>query len=265
MLDSERLESERLDGGGVNEVIRVGSTVLRPTGPWTPRVHELLRYLRERGFMAAPEVFGVDGDGLEILSFIPGQVSNYPATPAAASMEALETAADLLRMYHDATVGFAGGGQAGWMLPSLTPAEVICHGDYAPHNCVLDGNRVVGIIDFDTVHPGPRLWDVAYAVYRWVPLTAPGNQDGFGTPEEQAVRMRIFCDRYGLGTDARIGLIDAVSERLNALVDFMRTSAAAGNKAFQGHLDQGHHVQYFGDAAYVQANREVFDRVLLSN
>jgi len=37
----------------------------------------------------------------------------------------------------------------------------------------------VALIDFDTAHPGPRIWDVAYAAYRFVPLTV--------APEEGAV------------------------------------------------------------------------------
>lgn len=40
---------EELAGGGVNRVHRAGDLVLRPTGPWTPRVHGLLRHVRARG------------------------------------------------------------------------------------------------------------------------------------------------------------------------------------------------------------------------
>ncbi|GAA3034305.1 aminoglycoside phosphotransferase family protein [Streptosporangium longisporum] len=255
-------DREVLTGGGVNEVVRIGATVRRPTGPWSPAVHGLLRHLRARGFTASPAVHGVTGDGFEILDFLPGEVSNYPVTPAAASTEALESAAELLRSYHDATVEHARDVTGGWMLPARAPVEVVCHGDYAPHNCVLDGDRVVGIIDFDTAHPGPRLWDVAYAVYRWAPLTAPANNDGFGTAAEQARRARLFCDRYRLGAAGRSGLVDTVIARLHALVDFMRAQADAGNAAFAGHLADGHHVQYLADAAYLDERRAVFDRLL---
>jgi len=256
-------DRETLTGGGVNEVVRIGATVRRLTGAWSPLVHGLLRHVRERGFTAAPAVHEVTDDGFEILDFLPGEVSNYPPTPAAASQTALESAAELLRAYHDATVGYAPGVTEGWMLPARSPAEVICHGDYAPHNCVLDGERVVGVIDFDTAHPGPRLWDIGYAVYRWAPTTAPGNADGFGTAEQQARRARTFCDRYGLDAAGRAGLVDAITARLHALVDFMRAQAAAGNEAFARHLADGHHLQYLADAAYVEQQRPVFERHLL--
>ncbi|MET7465708.1 aminoglycoside phosphotransferase family protein [Nonomuraea sp. NPDC005501] len=256
------LDPEILAGGGVNEVVRIGSTVQRPTGPWSPVVHGLLRHLRAQGFTASPAVHGVTDDGFEILDFLPGEVSNYPATPAAASMEALGSAAELLRSYHDATMEYARDVVGGWMLPDRVPVEVICHGDYAPHNCVLDGDRVVGIIDFDTAHPGPRLWDVAYAVYRWAPTTAPTNAAGFGTAEEQARRARLFCDRYGLDAADLASMVDTIIARLHALVDFMYAQAAAGNAAFAGHLADGHHLQYLADAAYLNEQRVVFDRQL---
>jgi Ser/Thr protein kinase RdoA (MazF antagonist) len=253
-------EREVLAGGGVNEVIRIGATVRRPTGPWSRRVHDLLRHLAAHGFRGAPRVHEVTDDGYEILDFLPGDVSNYPSTPAAASAEALTTAAQLLRTYHDATVEYARSApRDGWQVAATEPVEVICHGDYAPHNCVLTGGRVVGIIDFDHAQPGPRLWDVAYAAYRWVPMTAPGNADGFGNTAEQATRLRSFCDQYGLDDAERAGLIDAVAARLHALVDFMHTQAAAGNKAFAGHLADGHHIQYLKDADYVLEQRAVFE------
>jgi hypothetical protein len=257
---SRMVEHETLAGGGVNEVVRVGDKVRRPTGPWSRRVHELLRRLEVEGFRGVPRVHEVTADGFEVLDFLPGDVSNYPPTPAAASAEALESAAALLRAYHDATVEYAAEApRDGWQVVGVEPVEVICHGDFAPHNCVLDGSRVVGIIDFDHAQPGTRLWDVAYAAYRWVPLTASSNADGFGNTEEQAARLRVFCDRYGLDEAGRADLVDAVAARLNALVDFMRAQAAAGNEAFAGHLAAGHHIQYLNDADYVREQRTVFE------
>ncbi|GGR51144.1 phosphotransferase [Actinoplanes ianthinogenes] len=238
--------------GGINEVIRVGDRVHRPTGPWSPRVHDLLRHLDSRGFRAAPRFHGVTGDGLEILDFLPGEVSDYPAIPAARTTEALISAAELLRAFHDATTEYARTApRDGWQVPAQEPVEVICHGDYAPHNCVLRGDRVVGVFDFDYARPGSRLWDFAYAAYRWVPLTAPGNPDGFGTPAEQAVRLDLFCDAYGLGPRSRAVLLDTVAARLHDVVGHMRTRAAAGDQAFASHLAAGHHHLYLADAEYV--------------
>ncbi|MFC0863970.1 phosphotransferase [Sphaerimonospora cavernae] len=249
--------------GGVNEVRRVGSTVHRPTGLWSPAVHGLLRHLERQGFGAAPRLYGVTDDGMEILDFIPGQVGEYPLTAEAASSEVLESAAELLAAYHDATVGYVTGHESGWMMPTPAPAEVILHNDYAPYNCVLDGTRVVGIIDFDTAAPGPRLWDVAYAVYRWAPTAAPGNGSGFGTTEEQAARARVFCDRYGLDAAGRSALVDTITARLTALVEFMHARAAEGEAAFRRHIEEGHDRLYRADIAYLEERRAVFETALL--
>ena len=240
---------ELLTGGGVNEVYRVGDTVRRPVGPWSPRVHGLLRHVRARGFTGAPDFHGIDEEGREVLTFFPGEVSNYPLSPAARTHEALVSAARLLRAYHDATAGY--DHLTGWMLPAREPAEVICHGDFAPYNCVLDGNTAVALIDFDAAHPGPRRWDVAYALYRWAPLTHPDNGDGFGTAGEQAARVREFCDAYGL--EDREGLGELVAQRLTALVEFMHAEAEAGNQAFASHIADGHDRLYLRDIEYVRS------------
>jgi len=254
------MDDREVLAGGVNEVVRIGATVRRPMGPWSPRVHGLLRHLAAQGFRGAPRVLEVTDDGFEVLDFLPGEVSNYPPTPAATTHEALVSAADLLRAYHDATAGYARTApRDGWQVAATEPVEVICHGDYAPYNCVLDGNRVVGMFDFDHAQPGPRLWDVAYAAYRWVPMTAPGNADGYGTTEEQAARLRVFGDRYGLDDAGRAGLVDAVVGRLHTMVGFMRAQAAAGNAAFAAHLADGHDRLYLTDAQYVLAERAVFE------
>src|SRR5438132_147348 len=65
---------ERLGGGrSTTGIVRIGETLRRPLGPWTPPIHAFLRHLHASGFAAAPEVFGLDDQGREILSYIPGE------------------------------------------------------------------------------------------------------------------------------------------------------------------------------------------------
>ena len=147
------------------------------------------------------------------------------------------------------------------MLNAVEPCEVICHGDFAPYNCVFDGSRLVGIIDFDTAHPGPRIRDVAYAIYRFAPLTAPGNAAGFGSLTEQARRTRLFCDEYGEVN--RTEVIEAVCRRLLDLVSYMRSQAAQREAAFQTHLDDGHDTIYLRDVHYLRTNAAALTRALM--
>jgi hypothetical protein len=56
-------DEEVLPGGGVNHVVRVGATVRRPAGRWTPVVHTLLEHLAAVGFAGAPASHGLDAEG----------------------------------------------------------------------------------------------------------------------------------------------------------------------------------------------------------
>jgi hypothetical protein len=60
--------------------VRIGDTVHRRAGPWTPAVHALLRYL-ERASFPAPRVLGMDAQGREVLRFIEGEAHNGTFAP----------------------------------------------------------------------------------------------------------------------------------------------------------------------------------------
>ncbi|WP_437972903.1 aminoglycoside phosphotransferase family protein [Sorangium sp. So ce295] len=244
---------EQVFKGGVNTVRRRGDRVHRPATAATPAIHRLLRHLRAAGFDAAPEPLGRDDEGNEVLSYLDGEVHN-PLPAELRTPELLASAAALLRRFHDASATFVPGPDDRWQLPPRPPAEVICHGDLAPYNCVVRGGRVVGFIDFDTAHPGPRVWDVAYAVYRFAPLHAPSNPDSAGSPEDQARHAARFCRAYGLPPGPL--LLDTVADRLAALLASMRARAAAGDVASQAHIAAGHPALYEEDIRYLRAQRD---------
>lgn len=66
------MPEEQSIGGNLNDAVRVGGTVRRRAGPWTPAVHALLRFLEREGF-DAPRVIGMDERGREILEYIEGE------------------------------------------------------------------------------------------------------------------------------------------------------------------------------------------------
>ncbi|TDQ52080.1 phosphotransferase enzyme family protein [Actinorugispora endophytica] len=257
------MDGETLNGG-VNQVVRIGRTVRRPTGAWTPAVHSLLRHLAETGFTGAPRVRGIDEEGREILDFVPGEVAHYPIPEYVRGDVALAAAGRLLRRYHDASAGFTAPDGAVWQLPAREPREVVCHGDAATYNTVFRVGLPVALIDFDAAHPGPRVWDLAYTAYRFAPLGAPGSNGEHVPVAEQARRLRLLADAYGLGPADRRALPRTVCDRLHALVAFMTERAAAGDTAFARHLADGHDALYRTDAAHVRAHEERFAEALLS-
>lgn len=240
-----------------DQVECINNEVHRPIGHWTQQVHKLLRYLRDQGFYAAPEPLGFDEQGREIVRFIKGEVCHDLHSQKAASLKVLTSAAKLLRTYHDASQNFLNVNSVSkdWMLPCKNPQEVICHGDFAPHNLVLDGEQAIGIIDFDAAHPGPRTWDIAYALYRFAPFTNPDNEDGFGNIEDQILRARLFCNAYGLAEEKRAGIADLMIERLQNLIDFMMKSAQEGSKKYEQSIKEGHHLTYLADIEYIKRHK----------
>ena len=247
---------EKLTGGNLTAVSRVGNTVRREAGPWTARVHLLLAHLRAKGIQEVPAPLGFDPQGREILTFIPGLVGNDPLPVYLRADTVLASAAHLLRRIHDATEDIAQTWLSGWQSPTREPIEVICHGDFAPYNCVFDQDKLIGVIDFDNAHPGNREWDLAYALYRFAPITDPSNPDGYGTTNDQCRRVCLFCDEYGLRERSKI--IPAVKLRIAYMADYLRQGAANGDKRLQANIDAGHLTIYTTDYAYLEANQAQF-------
>jgi len=69
---------EPLAGGRLGGAVRVGNTVRRTAGPWTPAVHALLGHLQRVGFAEAPRALGVDDEGREVLTFVEGETAGAP-------------------------------------------------------------------------------------------------------------------------------------------------------------------------------------------
>ncbi len=251
---------EELHGGRSGKIYKEGRAVHRPVGEWTFNTLNLLNYLHDVGFSKVPRHLGFYDKNTEIVSYIEGKVCNYPLDEETSSLDALVSSAKLLRAYHDATVNF-NYDLKNWMLPPKEPMEVICHGDFAPYNVVIMNNEVIGIIDFDTAHPGPRLWDISYAVYQWSPLKSQDNSDSFGSLQDQAERTKTFCDIYGVSQSDRKKLIPMVIDRLETLVAFMINNNQEQN--FNADLQDGHHIKYLNDIEYIKQNRKFIEKIIL--
>ncbi len=248
-----------LHGGNISQVVRVGTTVRRHQGPWSVAVHGLLQHLEAQGFDGAPRFLGIDDQDREILSFIPGEVGNYPLQPSMCSDTTLRQAGRLLRRMHDATVTYDSP-DAQWqqVYPDPSHYEVICHNDVAPYNTVFVNGQPRAFIDFDTAGPGPRIWDVAYAAYTFVPLAqfvplADGTTvlyEAIRHADNRRRRLRLLCDSYGLERAGDLMLF--VERRLRAMCETLVDRAAEGDAAYQRLIDDGHLAHYQAEVAFVQ-------------
>ncbi|HHF2887913.1 aminoglycoside phosphotransferase family protein [Vibrio diabolicus] len=254
---------EELSGGRESAIYRDGDVVYRPLQAWSPAIHELLKHLERSGVNECPKFLGIK-ENQEVLSFISGDTYNYPLVGAIASTEAIISAGKLLRKIHDSTALLLSQidvSKQQWMLEPRLPFEVICHGDFTPYNVALFKNSVVGVFDFDTAHPAPRVWDLAYSVYCWAPFKTDCI-DKLGTITEQVARAKLFCDAYGATDSARDQLADNMVMRLDALVSFMRKEAENGNESFAENIEQGHLQSYLNDIDYISKNKQKIQRTL---
>ena len=244
------LSEQRLGGGrGTEGVVRVGNTVRRPTGPWTPTIHAYLRHLRAAGFSCAPNVLGVDEQGREILEFIEGETWGDAISPdepktemvvvrawpaATRSDRTLAAIGELFAALHAASRGFRPASPI-WReyeVP-MKEDEIVCQGDAGPWNVVSRDGMPAGLIDWDGARPARPIDDLASIAWHFVPL---GTDDlittcGFDRSFDPGRRLRILCDAYGL--EDRVSILPALS-RVKQLAPMvlrywqpLRTGAAA--------------------------------------
>lgn len=255
----------RFQDGNTSEVVRVGDTVRRVSGPWAPAVHALLRHLENVGFDGAPRCRGFDEQGREVLTFVEG-VTIPPSMVGFRSDALLVNVARLLRRFHDAVEGFVPPPEARWRycVGAPTSGDVIGHNDAGPWNVVVRGEQPVALIDWDFAAPAPRVWDVAYALWRFAPLYADvafgGVDEGFGPPAERARRMTVFCDAYGLAD--RRDVLEMIERRIQASHDTLVAWAVAGDPSFVRLLREGHGHGAMNDLVYLRHHRAELQRHL---
>ncbi|WP_086347553.1 phosphotransferase enzyme family protein [Candidatus Enterococcus clewellii] len=250
-----------LFGGRADKIFKQADTVVRPTNRWTKNVHTFLHYLKNKKIAFVPTPISLM-EQEEVVSFMPGKVYNEPLPASFFTDELIVSAAQLLRDFHEAGSDYVDRltGTEEWMLAVTEKPEVMCHGDFAPYNVTVNDGKAVGMFDFDTLHPGSRIEDIAYAVYRWVPFY-DGNQS---TEKAQNTwrRFRLFIDAYGLEASEKEQLPAAMVKRLDQLIAFMKREAEKGNSDFRRNIEEGHLDKYRIDRIYISEMKAKMLRIM---
>lgn len=245
-------------GGTANRgrVHRVGDTVRRPMRPTSDATHALLRHLERVGFDGAPRVLGVDAEGREVLSYVPGQAVTAPAPAWGLTDEALRSVGRLLRRFHDAAATFDPTPYR-WSHPAPAPFDGwgIAHNDPNLDNVVFRDGRAVALIDFDLAGPGSPVWDVAAAARLWAPLRDPVDTADVRRGRELE-RTRILVDAYGLDDAGRAAFLTALRDSHAWMCEIVRDGAERGVPGFAAYWTPEAQARQERARAWVDANAE---------
>jgi len=241
-------ETPLLGGNVTAGVVRVGDTVRRPSGYWTPAVHALLRHLEVANFMGSPRVLGIDERGREMLTYVEGDVAwPWEAFARLASDASLIAVAGLIDGYHSAVSTFISPPGAVWSdVPPCNGAEIICHNDLAPWNLIAGPSGELTFIDWDLAAPGTRVSDLACAARYFAPLVP-------NCPLDLPIvhRLRVLCDVWDVRPDT---LIEATVRRAQADFAGLKARAEAGIQPWRKMWDDGHGAANGEITAFVEEN-----------
>lgn len=159
--------------------IKIGNTVRRNPSDNSSLSHSVLQLLEKHEYPFSPKFLGIDKREREIITYIDGETLLPYQVPMDICIQAIKA----LRQFHDILSQSSLKGRS----------ETICHNDFSPWNVLIKEGKLVGVIDFDSVDPGKRITDLAYACWTFIGLGSPRN--GL-SDEEQIKRIGILTDKY---------------------------------------------------------------------
>ena len=214
------LKEENL-GGTLNRVVKIGDTVHRQI-KGSLIIHSYLQFLESAGMQGVPRFLGIDEQGREILSYVPGMTAESGLSFFHSCMHSDQAICDMarfMRKLHDISEGFLPTAiENGWTNPFLPDGnyETICHGDAAIWNFAFVDEKLAGMFDFDQAFPGTRAWDLTITLFSAV---LPSCYDYAPAKHEADTRRRIrlFFDAYGMNCPKDI--IVQTAERIQVWCD----------------------------------------------
>lgn len=238
------IEEPLASGMNAEGVVRIGDTVRRPTGPWTPAVHAFLRHLEHKEFPAAPRVLGLDETGREILTYAPGHTAGRGEL---AHDDRLHRAAALVGLLHRLSSTFEPPADAVWRPPGSRHATgTVLHGDLGGWNVIINEDGDITFIDWDDATPGDPLWEAGYSLLAFGDLWPDSNN----SDADAAHRIRVYADGYELTRDQLTHSLELVPVGLRLIHDGILRGADRGHPPAIRMRDAGTHLAWLGAAEH---------------
>ena len=238
-------------------VVRVGDTVRRPTGPWTPAVHAFLRHLEGESYAAAPRALGIDSQGREILTFVPGAPAGRTGL---VPDERLHRAAALVGELHRLSATFVPPPDARWRPSLVDPSGdgIVLHGDLGGWNVLLDGERIT-FIDWEDAAPGRPEWEAGYCLLSFADLWPDSDvSDG-----EAVRRIRVFADGYQLPDESLELALTLLPQRCRQMSEGIAAQAEGGHLPAVRMRDAGTHHVWAATAEHWDLRTAAWRRLLV--
>ena len=205
------MDEIELAGGRITPgVVRIGDTVRRPRNQRSDWINRLLTRLEDLGYQHTPRFRGIDDQGRDILTFIPGTTTNHPCQRRPG---AYRLGGQMLRRLHDVTTGDTLINA--WPFDASDP-QCILHGDPGTYNTIFQDGLPVALIDWDAARPGNPVDDLAYMAWTWC-IQSAGNV----RITDQALHLSELAAGYDtrtLGLTAQ-DLLDQITGAQQNLID----------------------------------------------
>jgi hypothetical protein len=169
-------------------------------------------------------VHGEDARGREVLDYLSGTVVDVDTTRLTDGQ--LGDLTRWARELHAAVADFRDPGP--WRFFGVAAPTLVAHNDLAPYNVCFQGDRLVGVFDWDLAGPSTPLLELAHLAWNGVPLFSP-------TPvEDVARRLDLIAAAYDGPT--AVELLAAVPVRVQVAVDGIREAVARGDEQMRNLL-----------------------------
>ena len=186
-----------LSGGRITQgVVRKGDYVLRPCCFNSTFVHDVLKWLENKGVSISTRFVGLTDDGREITTFLEG---TSPDDLGDFNDNQLFGAGKIIKELHSALSDF----------PGCINGQVVCHNDLSPCNFMFKDGLPYAVFDWDDADIADPINDVTYAVWMWCDIGNSGN-----SPASVGKKIKVILDAYELCIKERHSFITKVSEQI---------------------------------------------------